>query len=78
MPATHAPPADGETEKLRAKLAQARTVIAHLIGGAAMGAEGERALDYFMSDRYEPGFLPWPRQSDEGIRPEDLSAANDG
>ena len=78
MSEKYAPTADGETEKLRAKLMQARAVIAHLAGAAAMGAEGERALEYFASDRYEPGFLPWPREAPEGIRPENLSAANDG
>lgn len=63
---------------LRIKLEQARAVIAHLVGDAAStGSEGLRALDYFASDRFEPDFLPWPRQSLEGTRPEDLNAAND-
>jgi hypothetical protein len=64
---------------LRMKLEQARVVIAHLIGDAsANGAEDMRALDYFLHDRYDPDFLPWPRQTDDGMRPEDLNAANDG
>jgi hypothetical protein len=67
-----------DEQALRAKLAQAREVIAHLVGDAATtGAEGLRALDYFASDRFEPNFLPWPRASDEGTRPENLNAAND-
>jgi hypothetical protein len=54
-------------------------VIARLIGDAsANGAEDLRALDYFLGDRYDPDFLPWPRRGDEGMRPEDLNAANDG
>jgi hypothetical protein len=69
---------NGEADRLRAKLEQAREVIGFLIGDAsATGSEGQRALDYFASNRYEPGFLPWPRRSPDGIRPEDLSAAND-
>jgi hypothetical protein len=68
-----------ENMALRMKLDQARLVIARLIGdGAANGAEDQRALDYFAGDRYDPDFLPWPRQDDEGMRPEDLNAANDG
>lgn len=68
-----------EPQALRAKLEQARAVIARLVGdGGTFGAEGDRALDYFSSDRYEPDFLPWPREQTGGIRPEDLSAANDG
>jgi hypothetical protein len=64
---------------LRMKLDQARIVIAHLIGdGSTNGAEDLRALDYFLDDRYDPDFLPWPRQDDEGTRPEELNAANDG
>jgi hypothetical protein len=66
-------------EALRLKLDQARVVIARLIGDAsANGAEDLRALDYFLGDRYDPDFLPWPRRGDEGMRPEDLNAANDG
>ncbi|MBX9464925.1 MAG: hypothetical protein KL840_18510 [Aquamicrobium sp.] len=69
---------DNETTRLRAKLEQARSVIASLVGdGLAAGAEGQRALDYFASDRFEPDFLPWPRTASEGTRPEDLNAAND-
>ncbi len=68
-----------ETERLRAKLDQARAVIAHLIGDAAvLGSEGERALGYFSSEDFDPGFLPWPRMGNEGIRPEDLNSGNDG
>jgi hypothetical protein len=70
---------DEETEKLRMKLDQARAVIAHLIGDASeAGAEGKRALAYFEGDDFEPDFLPWPRQDPEGMRPEELNAANDG
>jgi hypothetical protein len=70
---------DEETEKLRMKLDQARAVIEHLIGDASeTGAEGKRALAYFASDDYERDFLPWPRQEAEGMRPEELNAANDG
>jgi len=69
---------DGEIEKLRGKLGQAHAVIAHLLGDtSAAGSEGQRALDYFASDRFEPDFLPWPRTASEGTRPEDLNAAND-
>lgn len=69
---------DNETMRLRAKLEQARSVIASLVGnGLAAGSEGQRALDYFASDRFEPDFLPWPRTASEGTRPEDLNAAND-
>ena len=71
--------ADDEAERLRRKLEQARAVIAYLIGDAsAHGAEGHRALSYFSEDGFDPGFLPWPRETDEGIRPEHLSADNDG
>lgn len=69
---------DGEIEKLRGKLEQARAVIAHLLGDSlATGSEGHRALDYFTSDRFDSDFLPWPRTASEGTRPEDLNAAND-
>jgi hypothetical protein len=68
-----------DLDTLRAKLEQAHAVIGRLIGsGHAHGAEGERALAYFASDRFDPDFLPWPRAQADGIRPEDLSAANDG
>ncbi|PDQ21353.1 hypothetical protein CN311_09240 [Mesorhizobium sanjuanii] len=70
--------ADETVVELRQKIAQAREVIAHLMGKAAFnGAEAQRALDYFGSDAFEKGFLPWPRQADEGLRPEELNAAND-
>ena len=68
-----------ETERLRRKLDQARSVIAHLVGnGHETGSEGLRALDYFASDSFDADFLPWPRPQPEGTRPEDLNAANDG
>ena len=71
--------ANDETDRLRSKLEQARAVIAHLVGdGRETGAEGQRAIDYFSSDRFDPQFLPWPRPGGEGTRPEDLNAANDG
>lgn len=67
-----------EVQMLRDKLEQARAVIAQLVGVAgAHGSEGERALDYFASDRFDADFLPWPRAQADGIRPENLSAAND-
>lgn len=70
---------DPDTDQLRRKLEQARAVIAQLVGdGRKTGAEGQRALDYFASDRFDPQFLPWPRTGGEGTRPEDLNAANDG
>lgn len=70
---------NSEAERLRAKLEQARAVIAQLIGdGAASGSEGERALAYFSQERFDPDFLPWPRIDSEGLRPEDLNAGNDG
>ena len=63
---------------LKQKIAQAREVIAHLMDKAAFnGAEAHRALDYFGGDAFEKNFLPWPRQGDEGLRPEELNAAND-
>ena len=63
---------------LRQKLAQARDVIAHLMDKAAFnGAEAHRALDYFATDAFDEDFMPWPRQEEEGIRPENLNAAND-
>ena len=64
--------------ELRQKIAQAREVSAHLMDKAAFnGAEAHRALDYFGGDAFEKNFLPWPRHGDEGLRPEDLNAAND-
>lgn len=63
---------------LKAKLAQAHAVIAHLVEQASYdGAEAQRALAYFENDRFDPNFLPWPRHEDEGLRPEELNAAND-
>ena len=79
MPGKTAVISNGEGDRLRAKLAQAREVISSLIGDASsMGSEGQRAVAYFSSDRYEPDFLPWPREPSQGTRPEDLNAANDG
>ena len=64
--------------ELTRKLAQAREVIAHLMERAAYdGAEAHRALAYFSGDAFEQDFLPWPRHEDEGMRPEELNAAND-
>ncbi|MER9964539.1 hypothetical protein NKJ72_27015 [Mesorhizobium sp. M0045] len=64
--------------ELRQKLAQAHEVIAHLMDKAAFnGAEAHRALAYFSNDGFERDFLPWPRHVDEGLRPEELNAAND-
>jgi hypothetical protein len=63
---------------LKAKLEQARQVIGHLMEKAAYnGAEAQRALDYFAGERFDAAFLPWPRHEDEGLRPEELNAAND-
>ncbi|MFE0016214.1 hypothetical protein ACFWXH_15295 [Mesorhizobium sp. NPDC059054] len=70
--------AENTVTELKEKLAQAREVIAHLIDKAAFnGAEAHRALDYFGGDAFEKEFLPWPRQEDEGLRPDELNAAND-
>ncbi|PTE10447.1 hypothetical protein [Mesorhizobium helmanticense] len=70
--------ADETVAQLRQKIAQAREVIAHLLDKAAFnGAEAQRALDYFGSDEFEKNFLPWPRPGDEGLRPDELNAAND-
>jgi hypothetical protein len=69
--------ADRTVEELRQKIAQAHEVIAHLIEKAAYnGAEAHRALDYFRSDAFDRNFLPWPHP-EEGLRPEELNAAND-
>ncbi|RVA30347.1 hypothetical protein EN930_06775 [Mesorhizobium sp. M7A.F.Ca.CA.004.11.2.1] len=69
---------DRTIAELRQKIAQAREVIAHLIDKAAFdGAEAHRALDYFGSDEFDGNFLPCPHHGDEGLRPEDLNAAND-
>lgn len=63
---------------LKAKLDQARDVIEHLMEKAAYnGAEAQRALGYFAGDVFDKDFLPWPRHEDEGLRPEELNAAND-
>ncbi|RWO02822.1 hypothetical protein [Mesorhizobium sp.] len=70
--------ADDAVAQLRQKVAQAREVIAHLMDKAAFnGAEAHRALDYFGSNAFKKDFLPWPRHTDEGLRPEELNAAND-
>lgn len=69
---------EDETTRLRAKLEQARAVIAELVGTqGALGSEGDRAVAYFADDRFDPAFLPWPRQPSQATRPEDLNAAND-
>ncbi|RWL82102.1 MAG: hypothetical protein EOR67_17635 [Mesorhizobium sp.] len=69
--------ADRTVAELRQKIAQAREVIAHLIDKAAVnGAEAHRALGYFGSDAFDRDFLPWPH-TEEGLRPEELNAAND-
>ena len=70
--------ADQSVTQLRQKIAQARDVISHLMDKAAFnGAEAQRALDYFSGDAFEKNFLPWPRHGDEGLRPDQLNAAND-
>lgn len=70
--------ADRTVAELRHKIAQAREVIAHLMDKAAFnGTEAHRALAYFGGDAFEKNFLPWPRHADEGLRPEELNAAND-
>ncbi|MBN9234949.1 MULTISPECIES: hypothetical protein [Phyllobacteriaceae] len=70
--------AEQDVAELKQKIAQAREVIAHLIEKAAFnGAEAHRALDYFGSNAFERNFLPWPRHDDEGLRPDQLNAAND-
>lgn len=69
--------ADRTVAELKEKIAQAREVIAHLMDKAAFnGAEAHRALDYFSGDAFDRDFLPWPH-AEEGLRPEDLNAAND-
>ena len=69
---------NGNDGDLKAKLAQAREVIAHLMEQASYdGSEAQRALAYFGDDRFDKDFLPWPRHEDEGLRPEELNAAND-
>ncbi len=70
--------AERTAAELRQKIAQAHEVIAHLMEKAAFnGAEAHRALDYFGSDAFESNFLPWPHHGDEGLRPDELNAAND-
>jgi hypothetical protein len=70
--------ADATIAELREKIAQAHQVIAHLIDQAAFnGAEAHRALAYFGTDAFDRDFLPWPRYEDEGLRPDQLNAAND-
>nr|WP_029347460.1 hypothetical protein [Mesorhizobium ciceri] len=70
--------ADQTVAQLRQKLAQAREVIAHLMDKAAFnGAEAHRALDYFSNDAFEKNFCHGSRHTDEGLRPEELNAAND-
>ena len=69
---------DQTAAALRQKLAQAHEVIAHLMRQTSYdGAEAHRALTYFSGDAFEADFLPWPRHEDEGLRPDELSAAND-
>ena len=66
-------------EQLEKKIGQARQVIGYLLDQSGFnGGEGERALDYFSRDGFDPDFLPWPRHDDEGIRPDQLDASNDG
>lgn len=69
---------ENETEILKAKLQQAREVIAKLIEDADIGEfEARRLLEYFTNTGFDPAFqLEVPQE--EGLRPEELSAANDG
>jgi hypothetical protein len=68
----------GTEAELKQKLAQAREVIVHLMEKSAFsGAEAHRALDYFAGESFDGHFLPWPRQEDDGLRPDQLNAAND-
>ena len=70
--------AEETADQLRKKLEQAHQVIAQLMGKASCtGAEAQRALGYFAGDGFDKDFLPWPRRHDEGLRPGELSAAND-
>lgn len=65
-------------EQLEEKIAQAYQVIGYLLDQIGLdGSEGERVLDYFSSDAFDPEFLPWPRPGAEGLRPEELDASND-
>lgn len=69
---------DQSAARLKQKLAQAHEVIAHLMERATFnGAEAQRALAYFGNEDFDKDFLPWPRHEDEGMRPENLNAAND-
>lgn len=69
---------DRNAAQLREKLKQAHQVIVHLMEKASYGgAEAHRALDYFSGEGFSKDFLPWPRHGAEGLRPEELSAAND-
>ena len=78
MPGGRTIMADRTVAELKQKIAQAREVIAHLMDKAAFnGAEAHRALDYFGGDEFDGNFLPWPHHGDEGLRPEELNAAND-
>ena len=66
-------------DQLKEKIAQAYQVIGYLLDQAGIeGSEGERALDYFSSDGFDSDFLPWPRPGEEGMRPDELNAGNDG
>lgn len=71
--------AEETTDQLKKKLEQAHQVIAHLMDTASCsGSEAHRALGYFAGGGFDENFLPWPRRDDEGLRPDELSAANDG
>ena len=70
--------ANDNAAELRSKLDQARQVIEHLMAKASYdGGEAHRALGYFGGDGFDPDFLPWPRHDEEGLRPDQLNAAND-
>lgn len=70
-------PANGE--QLEEKIAQAYQVIGYLLDQAGIeGSEAERALNYFSGDDFDSNFLPWPRPGEEGLRPDELNAGNDG
>ncbi|MHA6641423.1 hypothetical protein [Mesorhizobium sp. A623] len=71
--------AEETADQLRKKLEQAHQVIAQLMDKASCsGAEAHRALGYFAGSDFDENFLPWPRGDDEVLRPDELSAANDG
>ena len=64
--------------RLKEKLAQAHSVIEHLMDKASFnGGEAHRALDYFSKEGFDGNFLPWPRHTDDRLRPDELNAAND-